>query len=58
MITFLYETIANICAASGIELNNNQMKSIVETLLADDELWEAIDDVVVEEIARAIKEGE
>jgi hypothetical protein len=58
MITFLYETIANICAVSGIKLNNNQIQSIVETLLADDELWEAIDDVVVEEIARAVKEGE
>lgn len=58
MITFLYETIANICAVSGIELNSNQIQSIVETLLKDDELWEAIDDVVVEEIARAVKEGE
>lgn len=58
MITFLYETIANICAVSGIELNNNQIQSIVETLLADDELWEAIDDVVVEEIVRVVKKGE
>lgn len=57
MMTFLYETIANICAVSGIKLNNNQIQSIVETLLADDELWEAIDDVVVEEIARAVKGG-
>lgn len=57
MITFLYETIANICAMNGIELNNSQMKSIVETLLADDELWEAIDDVVVEEIVRVMKGG-
>lgn len=58
MITFLYETIANICAVSGIELNNNQIQSIVETLLKDDELWEAIDDVVVEEIVRVMKGGE
>lgn len=38
MIAFLHETIANICAVSGIELNNGQIQSIIETLLADDEL--------------------
>lgn len=58
MITFLYETIANICAVSGIELNNKQIQSIIETLLTDDELWEMIDDVVVEEIVRVVKKGE
>lgn len=55
MLTFLYETIAMITEASGITLTSEQMKTIVENLMQNDELWETVDSYAVNEIAKVLK---
>lgn len=55
MLTFLYETIAMITEASGIKLTSEQMKTIVENLMQNDELWETVDSYAVNEIAKVLK---
>lgn len=55
MLTFLYETIAIITEASGITLTSEQMKTIVENLMQNDELWETVDSYAVNEIAKVLK---
>ena len=55
MLTFLYETIAMITEASGIKLTSEQMKTIVENLMQNDELWEIVDSYAVNEIAKVLK---
>ena len=58
MLTFLYETIAMIADASGIALTSEQMKTIVENLMKNDELWEIVDSYVVDEIVNVVRKGE
>jgi hypothetical protein len=55
MLTFLYETITMIADASGITLTSEQMKTIVENLMQNDELWETVDSYAVNEIAKVLK---
>lgn len=58
MLTFLYETVTMIAEASGIELASEQLKTIVENLMQNDELWETVDSYVVDEIVNVVRKGE
>ena len=58
MLKFLYETVTMITEASGIEITSEQLKTIIENLMQNDELWETIDSYVVDEIVNVIRKGE
>lgn len=58
MLTFLYETVTMIAEASGMGLTSEQLKTIVENLMQNDELWETVDNYVVDEIANVVRKGE
>lgn len=58
MLTFLYETVTMIAEASGMELTSEQLKTIVENLMQNDELWETVDNYVVDEIVNVVRKGE
>lgn len=58
MLTFLYETVTMIAKASGMGLTNEQLKTIVENLMQNDELWETVDSYVVDEIVNVVRKGE
>ena len=58
MLKFLYETVMMITEASGIEITSEQLKTIIENLMQNDELWETVDSYVVDEIVNVIRKGE
>ena len=55
MLTFLYETVAMIAEAGDLELTSEQMKTIVENLMQNEELWDIVDGYVIDEIKNILK---
>lgn len=55
MLTFLYETVAMIAEAGDLELTSEQMKTIVENLMQNEELWNIVDGYVIDEIKNILK---
>lgn len=55
MLTFLYETVAMIAEAGDLELTSEQMKTIVENLMRNEELWDIVDGYVIDEIKNILK---
>lgn len=50
MEKFLKDYVKMYVEANGIELNNAQIKEIVQNIEANDEFWNILDDLISEEI--------
>ena len=58
MLRFLLETVTMIAESASISLTSEQLKTIIENLMQNDELWETVDNYVIDEIVSAVKKGE